>query len=49
VASAMRLVEAYESLGDRENACAVLQQIEQWAQEGNDGFGDLHERLECQP
>jgi hypothetical protein len=49
VASAIRLMEAYESLGEQENACAVLQQIEQWAEEGNGGFRELHERLECQP
>jgi tetratricopeptide (TPR) repeat protein len=49
VASAMRLVEAYESLGDQENACAVLQQIEQWAEEGDGRTEELRQRLGCPP
>jgi hypothetical protein len=49
VALAICLVEAYESLGDREYACVVLREIEQWTGEGDGRLEELRERLACSP
>jgi mannosyltransferase len=49
VDSAVYLVEACENLGDLENACAILQQIEQWAKERDTRVEELRQRLDCQP
>lgn len=48
VNSGVRLVEAYENLGDRGNACAMLQQVETWAEKGDERVEDLRTRLTCQ-
>jgi tetratricopeptide (TPR) repeat protein len=46
--SGVRLVEAYEELGNRDNACAMLQQLETWAEKGDARVEDLRTRLTCQ-
>jgi len=43
------LAEAYEMLGDQENACAVLRQIDEWDDEGDPRVAGLIERLRCEP
>lgn len=48
VNSGVRLVEAYEELGNRDNACAMLQQVETWAEKGDERVEDLRTRLTCQ-
>jgi mannosyltransferase len=47
VDSGVRLVAAYENLGDRERACTTLQQIEQWSKDSM-RVDELRERLACQ-
>jgi tetratricopeptide (TPR) repeat protein len=48
VASGIRLARAYGNLGDRENACVVLKQIQPLVEQGDTRIKDLLESLECQ-
>jgi 4-amino-4-deoxy-L-arabinose transferase-like glycosyltransferase/lipopolysaccharide biosynthesis regulator YciM len=48
VNSGVRLIQAYENLGDQRSACVVLQRVAQWTEPGDTRIENLNERLACQ-